>query len=341
MKRTRLTSVTAVLAAMTLASFGTATAASADPDAATIEWDSEGITAQQDLLHDQWAAAMLEDNPVEMQRLEAQMRGVGIEFVTEAHVFAEHPELATALPPSGPLRATPPAPGVVTPQVALPPGGNVRWTSSRVKYTYAGKRYEVQTLTALPTGNSNLRRTGSATTTRSGNWRAGTTNLMKAAVGAAAGTNPWTAVTWTLFDVASGFVPGLKTTTVVTDVRATYTWAMTTTAQFRYVKLDGTSDSNQGLGFVSTKVQAVVGYQVPHFVTSGGTSTPRLLQKQSTINTTPTCYSANGSYNAVRSYLNLSGARTCFAAPITITGVQNRAITTLRAIQPQFPAHVF
>ncbi|WP_143482950.1 hypothetical protein [Pseudoflavonifractor sp. An85] len=228
----------------------------------------------------------------------------------------------------------------VTPYVSTPVSSNVTWFSSRRDYTYGGVIYEVQTLTAQPNqNNSQLKTSGSRAIASSYKWKAGAMNALSVVGSALVGEIPGASLYLTVFETVSGFVSGISKTTEISSAEIVYSYAHTTTASFKYVKVKGQSDDYQSLTYISTMGTTAVGYQYPTFRYSGGSVQPNIIQGQRTINSIPTGYNSNA--NAVKAYLDPYAPTRAFVGRIKITGLESKSISTISPACPQFPSQVY
>jgi len=127
-----------------------------------------------------------------------------------------------------------------------------------------------------------------------------------------------------------------------------YTWSQSTTASFAYVGKQSETDDYQWLSFISTKVVAAVGYQIPRFEykNSSGTwivtptVTPTVTQGSRTIYATPSIY--NNINSAVMSYRDpYTYPNRATVAYFDISGAENKEVETIYPVNPQFPAHIY
>lgn len=227
-----------------------------------------------------------------------------------------------------------------TPYVSTPVSSNVTWLSSRTDYTYGGVTYEIQTLTAQPNqNNSNLKDSGSRAIASSYKWSAGMMNALSVVGSSLAGEIPGASLVLSVYDTVSGFVSGISKTTEISAAEIVYSYAHTTTASFKYVKVKGQSDDYQSLTYISTKGTTAVGYQYPTFTYSGGSAKPNVIQGNRTINSTPSGYNSN--LNAVKAYTDPYAAKRAYVGSVKITGLESKSVSTISPVCPEFPAHIY
>lgn len=228
----------------------------------------------------------------------------------------------------------------IKPNVSTPSAKNVVWMSSRQNYTYAGKTYEIQTLIAQPNEyNSNLKKIGHKAISSTYKWAAGAKEVLSISGESLVGLIPYSNIPLTFYDCVSGFIQGISRTTEISDVEIMYSYAHTTTASFKYVKLKGQSDNNQRLTYISTKGTTVVGYQIPKFVASGITVQPNVIQGNRTRNLVPNGYNSN--LNAVKAYTDIFAPTRAYVDKVKITGMESKVTSEIYPICPQFPPHIY
>ena len=207
-------------------------------------------------------------------------------------------------------------------------------------YTYGGKTYEIQTITAQPNEkNSNLKIRGSRAISSTYKWKAGFMDALKTSASSIAGNIPGASVAVSVFDTVSSFLSGISKTTEISSAEIVYSYAHTTTATFKYVKLKGQSDNQQKLTYISTKGTTAVGYQYPEFVYSGGSAKPNIIQGNRTINSTPSGYNSN--LNAVKAYTGASTLSRAYVSSVTITGIESKTVSKIYPVCPQFFDHIY
>ena len=143
----------------------------------------------------------------------------------------------------------------------------------------------------------------------------------------------------TVYDSVKGFVSGISKTTEISSAEIVYSYAHTTTASFKYVKIKGQSDDYQNLTYISTKGTTAVGYQYPTFTYSGGSVKPNVIQGNRTITSTPNGYNSNA--NAVKAYSDLYAAQFSYLESVKITGLESKSVSLIYPVCPRFPAHIY
>lgn len=284
---------------------------------------SSDNSAQVDELMEKRAEAICLENWDEVSDIDRQLGKLGVEKLTPEEVEERFGNMDD-----------------IAPYVSTPVSGNVTWLSSRTDYTYGGVKYEIQTLTAQPNQNSsNLKNSGSRAVASTYKWSAGIMNALSVIGSTVAGEIPGASLALTVYDTASGFVSGISKTTEISSAEIVYSYAHTTTASFKYVKVKGKSDDSQSLTYISTKGTTAVGYQYPTFTYSGGSAKPNVIQGNRTINSTPTGYNSN--LNAVKAYTDPYAARRAYVGSVKITGLESKSVSTIYPVCPEFPAHIY
>lgn len=228
----------------------------------------------------------------------------------------------------------------IIPYVAKPVSSNVTWLSSSSEYSYGGKKYVVQTLTAQPNSRSSkLKLSGSKALSSIYKWKAGVMNAIKTVASVTAGNIPGTNRAVIVYDTAKAFVSGISKTTEISKASIVYSYSHTTTVSFKYVKLKGEPDSKQSLTYVSTKGATAIGYQYPTFNYAGEAAKPNIIQGSRTINATPDGY--NSTLNAVKAYANPYASKRAYVNSVKITGIESKTAATIYPTCPEFPAQIF
>ncbi|WP_169088520.1 hypothetical protein [Paenibacillus sp. PL91] len=155
---------------------------------------------------------------------------------------------------------------------------------------------------------------------------------------------PGAAIFVTVFSTTQSFVNGISTETVINDASIAYTWSQATQVMFFYVKKKGETDSNQYLTFISSKVDAAIGWQYPLFSyinSNGGTTTvsPSVIQGNRTISAVPTHH--NDAFYAVEKYPNGNLSAKDLVNSITLTGIESKNISSIFPVNPNYPSQIY
>lgn len=275
-------------------------------------------------LFDRRAELVSQEKYGELASVEQQLEALGVEKMTPSEVkekYINH--------------------GVNTgARVTVPVASNVSWFSGTSNYSYNGKTYTVQTLTAQANDkSSNLKIAGSKAIASSYKWKAGAMNALSVIGSAAAGEIPGASTVLTVYDMVKGIVSGISTTTEISAAEIVYSYAHVTTASFKYVKEQGQSDNYQSLTYISTKGVSSVGYQYPTFTYSGGSAKPNVIQGSRTIYSTPGGYDSTA--NAVKAYVDVYAISRAYNDQVKITGIESKTVSNIYPVCPQFPMHIY
>ncbi len=227
----------------------------------------------------------------------------------------------------------------VVPYITKPVSNNVTWLSSRQDYTYNGTTYEIQTLIAQPNqNNSNLKIIGSRALASTYKWKAGAMNAISVLAEATYGELTGMSRVFTVYDTLNGMISGITRTTEISAAEIVYSYAHTTTASFKYIKVKGEADDKQHLAYISTKGTTAIGYQYPQFIYSGGTVEPNIIQGSRTINTTPDGYNSN--LEAVKAYVK-GISKKVWVENVKITGIETKSVSHIYPVCPEFLAQIY
>lgn len=270
----------------------------------------------------------ISDLEKDIDRIDVQLAALGVESLTPAEV-QEHFGNSD----------------IIVPYIATPVSNSVNWTSKLSYMTVDGVTYEIQTLTATPKASvsSNLRETKTLVMQTEKEWQAAALAMLKVkcnkTVALVANSNPVTSFLKTLYDYGKAFVQSLSTTTTVTDVVASYTYAAATTVSFKFVKEKGQSDSNQELTYISTKCEIAVSDSLPTFVESNGATHPNIVSFTDNLKATPNGYDNNT--HAVNGYIDPSYTPiSAYVGSIDIYGLEGQKISTVSTICPTYIAQI-
>lgn len=227
----------------------------------------------------------------------------------------------------------------VTPYVSAPISNNVTWFSSRQDYRYNGVTYEIQTLIAQPNEqNSSLKQSGSRAISSTYKWKAGGMNLLSAVSLAAIGAIEHANLVVTVYNAVKDLISGISPTTEISSTEIIYTYAHTTTANFKYVKIKGQSDDSQKLTFISTKGTTAIGYQFPKFDYVGSSVSPNVIQGNRILTSIPYAYGSD--YSAIQAYNDVYAATRSYVNRVEITGIESKRVSDIAPICPQFPLQI-
>lgn len=144
----------------------------------------------------------------------------------------------------------------------------------------------------------------------------------------------------TAYDYGKAYISGLNTSTVISNIKATYSCAFTTTVSFKYVKKAGESDSKQVYTFVSTKCEAAVGGMFPEFTYKNGETHPNIVYMPST-NCTSTSDRYNDTWLAAKLYVDPSYyGRFSYAKGINVNGIDGKTIDKYSGYCPSYISQI-
>lgn len=284
--------------------------------------ESSDNSAQIDSLFEERAELICLEKWDEVESIDQQLESLGVEKLTAAEVDERFGSIDGA-----------------TPYVSTPPSTNVTWFSGRINYTYMGTTYEIQTLTAQPNEHdSSLKKSGFRTLSSTYKWKVGFMNLVSVLVSSIPVENKKVALAMTVYEGLSGFVSGVSKTTEISSAEIVYSYAHTTTATFKYVKVKGQSDDYQVLSYISTKGKTTVGYQYPEFIYSSGSVEPNVVQGNRIIDSVPDGYNSN--IGAIKAYSDPNAPRNAYLLSVEITGIEWKNVSSIYPVRPNSPTQL-
>lgn len=234
--------------------------------------------------------------------------------------------------------------GDVIPYAAVPSSKSVTWSSTRVKYSYAGVNYEIQTITAQPLANSSILRNSkvvSVSSPKSG--KAGAMLFLKSlwfsSLSGIVQEMQAGSIALSLFDAFRSTVSGLQSTTVVDSISATYHFNDITTVNFKFIKKIGQSDSFQYMSHISSKYNHRVHVYVPEIVVNNGIVTAREKTLDRSTEFVPSGYNSN--YDAIRSYVSGSSMLKTCVNRVNVTGLSGKALINLYPACPNSMGQIY
>lgn len=283
-------------------------------------------------------------NLQELNETDIELTRLGVSFLTQEEVSEQFLETGNTVIP-GQIQAIADN-GSVQPMAEAPYGSCNLWLSYRSTHTLNGITYDVQKLVAQPQlEGSPLADADSKIVYLSRDWEAGSLEFLSFLatqyVGGITSQIPGANIVLSLYDCLYSMVNGLRDDMEVNAAHIVYSWSLVTTASFTYVKLQGQSDDYQRLSLVSTKVQAVAGYQMPSFryVDYDGTyiMAPELVQGQRSITVIPTDYDSISL--AIASYNSGPTALQRCVSKVRISGAEGQKVVEVNTICPSYPIH--
>lgn len=307
------------------------------------------INAQQDaledriqMLYDERSELLNADNPdmTEIGKVEAEMRELGVEFLSYEQVVEQFPEAVAATTENSIMERA----GTHT---TVPSSSVNSWSTYRVSnYYYEGQYFNIQKLVAEPISeSSSLWEEEQIAVNFSTDWNAITTNLLEIIAGAAMDsfTEGGADVVITVYDAVREILEGMTSTTVIKPSEVIYWYETQTTAVFCYTKIEGRPDSTQVLNHISTKCKTSVGYlfDIEKYKINGSSDwivEPAIASGSYLVNHTPTNYSSSA-WAAYMYLYDQTLARFDTVDYIKLKGPENRTVYTIYPCKPQFPAH--
>ena len=233
----------------------------------------------------------------------------------------------------------------IMPYVTKPSSNNVNWKLDTSHMVVNGVTYEIQTLTATAKTDysSNLRETKEIVMQCNKNTTAGALNVLKVAanslVNLVVSSNAGAKLAKTAYDYAKAFISGLSSTTTISDVKASYMIASSTTAKFKYVRKQSDPENSQKMTYASTKCEVAVQGSFPVFTYSNGQTHPNIVNFNDRITATPNNFESD--YNAVNRFINPEATPAfAYVNGVDIYGLEGKKITRVSTICPSYPAQV-
>ncbi len=264
----------------------------------------------------------------EEHEIDKQLSGLGVESLTTEEVLERFGENDAG----------------IMPYVLTPKSDNIYWYTWRSTVTTLYDRYEVQTLTASVKGGkpSKLLETGAVVLQNKKNWKAGALKVLgltgKKGVTYLLNQNSVTKIAKNAYDYAKAYIKGLSAKTVITNVRATYSYNAYTTASFKYVKKDGDPDSSQRCTYISTKCEVALHGSFPTFVCKNGINHPKIVTFDETIIASPNTF--NNNMAAVNAFRSPFAPTRAYLNGIDLYGLENKKLVTVGALRPEFIAYL-
>lgn len=222
--------------------------------------------------------------------------------------------------------------------VALTAANSVSFRKSNTTFSQYGKSYNIMQITAMPSGQSNglLYNSNTTTQTYSKSAKAGALAAVSVTATAAAGElSKKVSIATTVYDIVQSVVNALKTTSEVSDVKATYVWNVAETCTFIYV-----FDNNLGSYRLGAR------YNKATFAIS--TAIPSLKIKN--LNPVATIYTNKvndavsalhyGSIPKAVEYFNKKSTYSGEVGTIKFSGLSNQVVKDVRLVYPMTPAEL-
>ncbi len=283
-------------------------------------------------------------NAAALTQIDSELKRLGCNFFTSQEVDEKFPDQKAdrALALSGRTSSS------IDTRVTPPSQSNVTWVERRISnYSYNGKRYNIQKLTAIPNDkDSNLKIVGTRTLLYNTPWNVAAQNLIEVAVTNAAGLIPGTTLPLIAYDALSAIITGISRTSEVSSPHISYSWSMTELVVFAYVRLESQTDDYQWLSHISSTTETRVVSVAPGFkyrINSGTGAwepSPKIDIWEKTFLAMPEYYDSTAA--ALYAYENTIGglaAHDCVER-IVISGPLDKVAQTISPVYPQFPGHI-
>lgn len=206
-------------------------------------------------------------------------------------------------------------------------------------YTYKNKKYKVMRVYATPNGKTGpLYKTGNSTVKNSKSLEAIAMNLIKITSSSVAGVvNEPIGIVQTVYGFASEISNYLSKTSVVSDIKGSYTWAAAETCVFVYFQSPTISGAWNLKGQYS-KASVAVGVSVPTLKVKGKKAIAKVLQKSYNKTVTPQNY--NSTQKAFEAYKNGGTYKAIGISKVNITGVEGKKVGTIKLSNPPSPSGI-
>lgn len=206
-------------------------------------------------------------------------------------------------------------------------------------YTYKNKKYKVMRVYATPNGKTGpLYKTGNSTVKNSKSLEATAMEVIKIISSNAIGyVNKPLSITQTAYSIASEFSNYLSKTSVVSDIKGSYTWAAAETCVFVYFQSPTISGAWNLKGQYS-KASVAVGVSIPTLKAKGKKAIAKILQKSYNKTVTPQNY--NSTQKAFEAYKNGGTYKAIGVSKINITGIEGKKVGTIKLSNQPSPSGI-
>nr|WP_288753963.1 hypothetical protein [uncultured Anaerostipes sp.] len=144
-------------------------------------------------------------------------------------------------------------------------------------------------------------------------------------------------ITQTAYSIASEFSNYLSKTSVVNDIKGSYTWAVAETCVFVYFQSPTISGAWNLKGQYS-KASVAVGVSIPTLKAKGKKAIAKILQKSYNKTVTPQNY--NSTQKAFEAYKNGGTYKAIGVSKINITGIEGKKVGTIKLSNPPSPSGI-
>ena len=215
----------------------------------------------------------------------------------------------------------------VQPMIEKPENGLYKWFTWTDTIPYDGTDYEVQTLCAQPNGKDcALYCADDLDMHNSGGVKAGALAAFGVVALEAASQIPLIDIILSFYDISEEFYEeGLKSSTLVENVEASYTWNYSAQTIFRYVRRAGTTD-RQNLTFIyntATGEQTVVRVEAEFGNEVHTANNVRTIHEDNIMTE-----GADDINNAIRAYIHSYAPTNAYLKHINVYGLNESVATT-------------
>lgn len=285
---------------------------------------SDEETSEIERLFERRASLIMSEEYDELDAIDCRLEELGVHKMSEQEAeefIHEHSDIST--------------------YVTKPSDGAITWYTGRETMTYEGTDYEIQTLLATPNAKDSALKGASSGSGKTLNstyqWQAAAMNLLKTtATGYLGQKISGFERAWSAYELLKPFITALQPTSEVISTEVIYSYSWTATISFKYVKKTGESDDYQAMTYVSSKCEAVVGWQCPTFsYDTTGVAHPSMLQGNQNLSGRAIGYNSN--YNAVKAYLDPTAPRSTFVNYIEVEGIEGKTAFAIWLPTPSSP----
>ena len=203
-------------------------------------------------------------------------------------------------------------------------------------YTSSGVTYQTMRIYATPSTGSNLYKSGVTTKKNSSSAAANVMKFISISSSAAAGIySDSLGVVLTVYSALKSLVSQLSATTTITNISASYTWAVAETCVFIYIK---NSSGSWSLSAQYSKASASVTAVVPTLEYGSDGAIADTLTKKYTGSITPNNY--NSMSKAVSAFINGGIYSSARINKIIIKGISGKTVKSVSLLNPYYPASI-
>lgn len=212
---------------------------------------------------------------------------------------------------------------------------SIKYEKTTYKYRYSdGKTYSVMKITATPTGEGLLYKTGSTTIKNSSSAAANAMQFIKIGASSVAGiASNKISIAQTVYSALAGGVSQLSSKSTITKIKANYTWNTSETCSYIYIY--DKSLGSYRLGARYHKVSSGIGASVPTLTIKNKGSVAVVNQRSYSGSATPVNYD---SVSQAIKYYKKKAVYTSSITKVDIKGVEGKTVRNVRLANPQTPS---